>query len=116
MLLLLAALGIFLLSIVGVGLLISSLAMTQQQAVLGAFVFMVPAMLMSGFATPVENMPDWLQSVVQANPLKHFMIIIKGIFLKDMPPLLVAANAWPIAVIAIVTLGSAPWLFRARLE
>ena len=115
-LLLIGGLSIFLLSIVGVGLFISSLAKTQQQAVLGAFVFMVPAMLMSGFATPVENMPPWLQVVAEANPLKHFMIIIKGVFLKDMPPALVAANAWPILVIALFTLGGASWLFRSRLE
>jgi ABC-2 type transport system permease protein len=44
------------------------------------------------------------------------MIIIKGVFLKDMPPALVAANAWPILVIALFTLGGASWLFRSRLE
>ena len=115
-LLLVAGLSVFLLAIVGVGLFISSLATTQQQAVLGAFVFMVPAMLMSGFATPVENMPPWLQLVAEGNPLKHFMIIIKGVFLKDMPPALVAANAWPILVIALFTLGGASWLFRSRLQ
>lgn len=114
--LLIVGLSAFLLAVVGVGLFISALAKTQQQAVLGAFVFMVPAMLMSGFATPVENMPYWLQIVAEGNPLKHFMIIIKGVFLKDMPPALVAANAWPILVIALFTLGGASWLFRSRLE
>lgn len=114
--LLIVGLSAFLLAIVGVGLFISSLAKTQQQAVLGAFVFMVPAMLMSGFATPVENMPPWLQIVAEGNPLKHFLIIIKGVFLKDMPPALVAANTWPILVIALFTLGGASWLFRSRLE
>jgi ABC-2 type transport system permease protein len=114
--LLIAGLSAFLLSIVGIGLFVSSLAKTQQQAVLGAFAFMVPAMLMSGFATPVENMPPWLQVVAEGNPLKHFMIIIKGVFLKDMPPALVAANIWPILVIALFTLGGASWLFRSRLE
>lgn len=114
--LLIAGLSVFLLSIVGIGLFISSLAKTQQQAVLGAFAFMVPAMLMSGFATPIENMPHWLQVVAEGNPLKHFMIIIKGVFLKDMPPALVAANTWPIFVIALFTLGGASWLFRSRLE
>jgi ABC-2 type transport system permease protein len=114
--LLIGGLAVFLLAIVGVGLFISSLAKTQQQAVLGAFVFMVPAMLMSGFATPVENMPRWLQFVAEGNPLKHFMIIIKGVFLKDMPPALVAENTWPILLIALFTLGCASWLFRSRLE
>lgn len=115
-LLLIVGLSVFLLSVVGVGLFISAVSSTQQQAVLGAFVFMVPAMLMSGFATPIENMPPWLQIIAEGNPLKHFMIIIKGVFLKDMPPSLVAANAWPILVIALLTLGGASWLFRSKLE
>ena len=53
---------VYLLAVIGVGLFVSSLAKTQQQAILGAFVFMVPAMLLSGFASPIENMPDWLQT------------------------------------------------------
>jgi len=114
--LLLFSLSVFLLSIIGVGLFISSLARTQQQAVLGAFTFMVPAMLMSGFATPIENMPRWLQIIAEANPLKHFMILVKGIYLKDMSLSLVAVNVWPIAVIALFTLGGASWLFMRRLE
>lgn len=114
--LLFGSLAVYLLATVGIGLFISSLARTQQQAVLGAFVYMVPAMLLSGFATPVENMPSWLQIVAEANPLKHFMIVIKGIFLKDMPAAVVAANVWPIALIAFITLGGASWFFRSRLE
>src|SRR3546814_13668043 len=51
----------FLAAVVGLGLFISAMSMTQQQAILGAFLFMVPAMLLSGFATPIENMPQWLQ-------------------------------------------------------
>ena len=59
---------VYLAAVIGVGLFISSLAKTQQQAILGAFVFMVPAMLLSGFATPIENMPDWLQTADAGEP------------------------------------------------
>ncbi len=68
-----------------IGLFISSLAKTQQQAILGTFSCMVPMMLLSGFASPVENMPDWLQYVTLANPVRHFIVIVKGVFLKAMP-------------------------------
>lgn len=114
--LLFGALAIFLLSIIGIGLFISSLSMTQQQAILGVFVFMPPAVLLSGFATPVENMPHWLQTVTVANPLRWFLIIVRGVFLKDMPPADVLSNAWPLIVIAAVTLTAAAWLFRHRME
>ncbi|MDF1814925.1 MAG: ABC transporter permease, partial [Verrucomicrobiales bacterium] len=113
--LLIGGLSAFLFSIVSFGLLVSALANTQQQAVLGTFVFMIPAMIISGFASPVENMPDWLQLVAEANPLKHFLIIVKGVFLKDMSPALVAANTWPILVIAACTLVTAAALFRSRM-
>ena len=62
----------FYFSIVGVGLFISSLSTTQQQAILGSFIFMTPAVTLSGYATPIENMPDWLQQVTVVNP---FVII-----------------------------------------
>ena len=77
--------AVYLAAVIGVGLFISSLATTQQQAILGAFVFMVPAMLLSGFASPIENMPDWLQTLTLANPIRYFMVIVKGVFLKAMP-------------------------------
>ena len=114
--LLYGALVVFLSSIVGIGLFISSLCMTQQQAILGAFVFMPPAVILSGFATPIENMPAWLQNVTLANPLRWFMIIVRGIFLKDMPPADVLANALPMMAIALVTLAAAGWLFTRRME
>jgi ABC-2 type transport system permease protein len=106
----------FLLAIVGVGLFISSLAKTQQQAILGAFTFMVPAVLLSGFATPVENMPPWLRWVTYGNPLRYFLVISRGVFLEGMDFSVAAKNLWPLAAIAVVTLGSASWLFRHRME
>lgn len=103
-------------SVVGVGLFISSLSKTQQQAILGAFLFMVPATLLSGFATPIENMPEWLQPLTYINPLRYFLVIVKGVFLKDIPLSEIARNTLPMAIIAAFTLAIAAWLFRRRLE
>ena len=107
---------VFVTSVVGVGLFISSIAQTQQQAVLGSFVFMSPAIMLSGFATPIENMPTWLQPVTYFIPLRYFLVIARGVFLKDMPAHIVWANIWPMALIGIVTLATAGHFFRRRLE
>jgi ABC-2 type transport system permease protein len=115
LILLYAGMVVYLFAVIGVGLFVSSLAKTQQQAILGAFVFMVPAILLSGFASPIENMPEWLQRITLANPIRYFVVIVKGIFLKDMPLAIVAENLWPMAVIGAVTLSSAGWLFRRRM-
>jgi ABC-2 type transport system permease protein len=107
---------VFVTSVVGVGLFISSIAQTQQQAVLGSFVFMSPAIMLSGFATPIENMPTWLQPITYFIPLRYFLVIARGVFLKDMPAHIVWANIWPMALIGIVTLATAGHFFRRRLE
>jgi ABC-2 type transport system permease protein len=114
--LLYASMIIFLLSIVGVGLFISSLCHTQQQSILGSFVFMTPTLLLSGYATPIENMPLWLQPFTNLIPIKHFFIIIKGIFLKNIPAREVWIHTWPMAIIALFTLSLAGWMFQRRLE
>lgn len=114
--LLFASLTLFILSMVGTGLMISSACSTQQQAILGTFAVGVPAVLMSGFATPVENMPQLLQWVAEALPLKHFLIILRGSFLKGMPAAELFANAWPMACIAVVTLGLSTLFVRSKLQ
>lgn len=114
--LLFASMAAFLASVVGVGLFVSALAQTQQQAVLGTFVFMVPAIMLSGFASPIENMPGWLQSLTMANPLRHFLVVAKGLFLKDMPAAEVLHNTIPLVLIGLVTLPVATWLFRHRIS
>lgn len=106
----------YLASVVGVGLFISSLSMTQQQAILGAFLFMVPAMLLSGFATPIDNMPGWLQEVTYLNPLRYFLAVVRGVFLKDLPVYEIMRQTVPLATIAVATLIMAAWLFRRRME
>lgn len=115
-LLLYAGLLLFILSVVGLGLMISSVSQTQQQAILGTFAAAVPLVLLSGFATPVENMPTLLQWLAQANPLKHFLIIVQGSFMKSLPADAIWASAWPMLVIALVTLVSAFGFVQRRLQ
>ncbi len=103
-------------ALVGLGLFISSLSATQQQAILGAFLVMVPATLLSGFATPIDNMPAWLQPVTLIDPLRYFLVIVRGVFLKSAPLSEVVANTLPLIAIAVVTLSAAAWLFRRRME
>jgi ABC-2 type transport system permease protein len=107
---------IFVCAISGTGLFISSLCSTQQQAMLGTFIFMLPSTLLSGFATPIENMPTWLQPVTYLIPLRYMLINTKGIFLKDMSFELVLGNIWPMALIAVFTLTNAGILFRRRFQ
>jgi ABC-2 type transport system permease protein len=106
----------FLAAVVGIGLFISSLSMTQQQAILGAFLFLAPAVLLSGFATPIENMPAWLRPITFINPLRYFLVVVRGVFLKGMSFGDVVANTVPLCFIAVVTLTAAAWLFRRRME
>jgi len=114
--LLLAALNLFLLSIIGVGLFVSSLSLTQQQAILGVILVMPPFALLSGFATPVENMPDWMQWLTVINPARWFMVIVKGIFLKGMGLAEVFLNCIPLFFIALTTMTAAAVMFRRRME
>jgi ABC-2 type transport system permease protein len=95
---------------------ISSLALTLQQAVLGAFLFMVPAVILSGFATPIANMPAAVQALTYADPLRYFLVVLRGVFLEGTPLSLLVHQLWPMAVIAAVTLTMAAWLFRHRLN
>lgn len=106
----------FVTAISGVGLFISSLSSTQQQAMLGTFVFMMPSILLSGFATPIENMPTWLQPITYAIPLTYMLVISKGLFLKAMPASIVFENMWPMIIIGIFTITGAGWFFRRRLS
>jgi ABC-2 type transport system permease protein len=115
-LLYLFSLFVFVSSISGVGLFISSLSSTQQQAMLGTFIFMMPAVLLSGFATPIENMPIWLQPVTHIIPLKYMLVISKGLFLKAMPLRIVFENIWPLALIGIFNVAGAGLFFRRKLQ
>lgn len=108
-------LALFLLSGVGAGLLISALSATQQQGLLGAFLFMVPAVILSGFATPIANMPRAVQFITYIDPLRYFLIILRKVFLEGAGFGLLIDQFWPLALIGSVTLLLAGWLFRHRM-
>lgn len=107
--------ALFLLSAVGVGLMISSLSVTQQQGLLGAFLFLVPAVILSGFATPIANMPWAVQLVTYLDPLRYFLIVLRGVFLEGDSYTLLLDQYWPMALIALTSLTVAGWLFRRRM-
>jgi ABC-2 type transport system permease protein len=111
----LLSLLIFVSAISGVGLFISSLSMTQQQAMLGSFIFMLPSVLLSGFATPIENMPTWLQPVTYLMPMRYMLIITKGIFLKNLSPFVIWDNLWPMVIIGACTLMGSGYFFRKKI-
>jgi ABC-2 type transport system permease protein len=75
---------IYLLTSLGIGLFISTISATQQEAMMSIFLFYFPAMLLSGFAFPVANMPQWVQAITVFNPLKYYLIILRSIFLKGV--------------------------------
>jgi ABC-2 type transport system permease protein len=106
---------LFLLSAIGVGLMISSLAVTQQQGLLGAFLFLVPSVILSGFATPIANMPQVVQHLTLLNPMRYFMVILRGVFLEGLPFDALMDQCWPMAVIGVLNLIVAGWLFRHRM-
>jgi ABC-2 type transport system permease protein len=98
----------------GVGLFISSLVHTQQQAFLGAFAVLLPFALLSGFATPVENMPWWLQLVTAINPLAHMLRLMQGLFLKGASLAALAHDLVKLMEIAACTLGASVLLFYRK--
>jgi len=107
---------LFLMSSVGIGLFISTISSTQQQAQISTFFFMIPAFILSGFAFPLENMPEWLQYITYINPLRYFIIIIRGVFLKGVG----LDILWP-QILALAVLGGIAILisslrFQKRLK
>ena len=106
---------LFVLSITGIGLAISALVKTQQQALLGAFLFVVPSVILSGFATPLDNMPEWVQALTLANPMRYFLIVVRGVFIEGAGIAELLAQYLPMAVIGALTMVLAGWLFRRRV-
>lgn len=107
---------VYLLSVLGIGLFISTVARTQQQALMATMFFYMPAMLLSGFVFPVENMPPLFQYLTLLNPFRYFLVIIRGIFLKGagMDVLWPQMAALLILGVAVITLSAAR--FRKRLK
>lgn len=115
LILFLVSIFISLLAITGVGLFISSVCNTQQQAIISAMIFMMPAVLLSGFISPIEDMPLFLQYLTYLNPVRFFMVLSKGIILKGMGLDAVIQNLIPLIIIATLTLTLAARTFKRKL-
>ena len=110
-----AGLSLFLLAAIGIGLLMSSVAATMQQAMLFSFVLMMPFILLSGLTTPLSSMPRVLQSITLVNPLRYAIDITQRVYLEGAGLGRLIPDLWPLAVLAAVTLSAASWIFRHRL-
>jgi len=107
--------GCFLLSAIGVGLAISSISITMQQGLLGAFMFLVPAVILSGFTTPIANMPILVQKLTLLNPLRYFVVILRGVFLEGASLPMLADQLWPMLLIGGASLTAATLVLRRRM-
>jgi drug efflux transport system permease protein len=115
-LLLLSSAVLFLMTSLGVGLFISTISQTQQQAMISSFFFSMPAFFLSGFTFPIRNMPASIQFLTYLNPVRYFMEIVRGIFLKGAG----ISALWPqmvaLAVYGVAILGLSAWRFQKRLD
>jgi drug efflux transport system permease protein len=110
--LLIAMCLVYLLSTLGLGLFVSTISRTQQQAMMTtSFFFLLPMIFLSGFIFPIENMPDAIQPFTYLIPLRYFLVILRGIFLKGVGmevlwPQAAALLAWGLVVLTLATLRS----------
>jgi ABC-2 type transport system permease protein len=108
-------LALFLLAAVGIGLLVSSVVATMQQAMLFSFLLLMPFALLSGLTTPLSSMPRVLQYCTLLNPLRYAIDLAHRVYLEGVGLSLLLSDLWPLAVLATVTLSAASWMFRHRL-
>jgi ABC-2 type transport system permease protein len=107
---------LFLLSTLGIGLFISTISRTQQQAMMSSFFFFMPAMLLSGFAFPIRNMPELVQYITYLNPVRYFMQIVRGLFLKGVGVEALWQEMAALAVFGVAILGLSALRFHKRLD
>ena len=114
-LLLLFSTIIYLMTTLGAGLYISTLASTQQEAMMSVFLFYMPASLLSGFAYPIANMPQIIQILTFVNPLRYFMVIIRGIFLKGVGIDVLWSQLLALLIIGLVVISLSTLRFSKKL-
>jgi pyoluteorin transport system permease protein len=110
-----SGLALFLMAAVGLGLFVSSIAKTMQQAMLYAFILMMPFALLSGLATPFSSMPVVLQDIMIINPLRYALDLAKRVYLEGAGFANLVSDLLPLFTIGVVALSGAAWLFRRRL-
>lgn len=111
-----AGLGAFVLASVGMGLLVSAFSYTMQQAMLYSFLMIMPFSMLSGLTTPIGNMPLALRYLTYLNPLRYAVDIAQRVYLQGTGLVALAPDLWPLAIMSVVTLGAAAWIFHNRLE
>jgi len=114
--LLFGATCLFLLSTLGTGLFISTISSTQQQAMMTTFFFVMPFFMLSGFVFPITNMPTVIQWLTYLNPLRYFLIIIRGIFLKGTGMEILWPQFVGMGLLGVLVFAGAVGRFRKRLD
>jgi ABC-2 type transport system permease protein len=107
---------LYLFCVLGIGLLISTLSETQQQAMVSAFFFLMPAIIFSGFASPISSMPTVLQWITLADPLRYFIVILRGVFLKGVGFDVLWPQMASLAFLAILILTASVLRFHKSLD
>jgi len=107
---------VFALSATGIGLIISSIANNMQQVLVYILVTLLPLVLLSGIATPINNMPEILQIVTTASPLRYAVDSIRRIYLEGATFTEISGNMIPMLIVASITLPIAAWLFRNKAQ
>ncbi len=116
LLLLLLMAVLFLITTLGIGLLISTVANTQQEAMLSSMFTILPSIFLSGFFFPLAAMPQWLQVISYAIPLRYFLIIARGIVLKGVGLEAIWPEVLALGIFALVVMGAAAVRFRKSLD
>lgn len=114
--LLLLASAFYILAGLGLGLLISTVSNTQQEAFMSMFFFFLPAIILSGFMYPIENMPKFFEYLTLLNPIRHFLIVVRGIFLKGAGLEILWPQIAVLAAMGMAVLGFAATRFRKTIE
>jgi len=107
---------LFLLTCLGLGLVVSTVSRTQQQAQMTIFLVIFPSIILSGFMFPIENMPDWMQPLTYAIPLRYFLVIIRAVMLKGSGLPELWPNVLALALFAVGLVGAGAALFHKRLS
>ncbi|HLK18232.1 MAG TPA: ABC transporter permease [Bryobacteraceae bacterium] len=115
-LLLFACAILFLMTTLGAGLFISTISRTQQQAMMTTFLFFQPFFLLSGFAFPIRNMPQPIQYLTLLDPLRYFIEIVRGLFLKGTGVSVLWPQMVALAIFGVVILSLSALRFRKRLD
>jgi ABC-2 type transport system permease protein len=115
-LLLFFATCLFLLSTLGIGLFISTISSTKQQAMMTSFFFIMPFFMLSGFVFPINNMPEVVQWLTYLNPLRFFLVILRGIFLKGVGLDVLWPQYLALAVLGTIVFSGAIGRFKKRLD